>query len=143
MRGGSWQKLEALWERNRTARKKGKVYGLGRPKSLRGPALVNYVMQLSRIYRDKRFGDFINALFEHGIVNVESHVFIDTQGPELDSYAQRQESELLSEVCSRTERGVSERQACAEVAAEWGLLANSFAAAIEQLKYLRSRSSGK
>ena len=173
MRGASRQKeLEALWERHRAARKKAarkelddsppesrakalqglpvelrrpyKLHGAPRPKSLRGPALVTYLMQLSRMYPgDKRFDDCINALLEHGIVDGDSLEFTGTQGPELDSYNQRQVSELLAEVSSRMKQGMSERQACGEVAADWGLPANSFTAAIEQLRYLRGRSSIK
>ena len=172
MRGASRQKeLEALWERHRAARKKAarkelddsppesrakalqglpvrlrrpnKAHGIARPKSLRGPAFVACLMQLSRMYRDKRFDDCINALLEHGIVDGDSLEFTGTQGPELDSYNQRQVSELLAEVSSRMKQGMSERQACGEVAADWGLPANSFTAAIEQLRYLRGRSSIK
>ena len=167
MRGTSRQKeLEALWERNRAMRKElsdlpsvsrmkelqglpvelrrpYKLHGAPRPKSLRGPAFVACLMQLSRMYRDKRFDDCINALLEHGIVDGDSLEFTGTQGPELDSYNQRQVSELLAEVSSRMKQGMSERQACGEVAADWGLPANSFTAAIEQLRYLRGRSSIK
>jgi hypothetical protein len=100
-------------------------------------------MQLLRTYRDKRFADWINALLEHGIVDGDSFEFTDTQGPEVDSYNQRQVSELLAKVCSRMKQGVSERQACGEVAADCGLPANSFPAAIEQLRHRRRRSSGK
>jgi hypothetical protein len=167
MRGTSRQKeLEALWERNRAMRKElsdlpsvsrmkelqglpvelrrpYKLHGAPRPKSLRGPALVTYLMQLSRMYPgDKRFDDCINALFEHGIVDSDSLKFTDMQGSELDSYNQRQVSDCLAEVRLRMKQGMWERQACMEVAAERGLPGNSFTAAFEQLRHL-CRSSGK
>jgi hypothetical protein len=166
MRGASRQKeLEALWERNRAVRKElcdlppagtkvlqslpaellrpYKLHGFPRPKGLRGPALFKCLVQLSIVYRDKRFDDCINAVLEHGIVDSDSCEFTDKQGPELDSYNQRQVDECLAEVRSRVKQGVSERQACREVAADWGLPGNSFAAATEQLRCQRRRSSGK
>src|SRR5262249_46788535 len=91
---GTRTDLEALWKRNIELRKKAlsnklspqelkslppqlrlpvKLHGFGRPQGLRGPALVQWVMLLGGICKDKRFDDFINALFEHGIV--DSHIY--------------------------------------------------------------------
>ena len=166
MRGTSRQKaLEALWERNRAVRKElsdlppasrmkelqglpvelrrpYKLHGAPRPKGLRGPALFEFLRQQSNVWRDKRFDDCINALFEHEIVDGNSLEFTDKQGPELDSYNQRQVSDCLIEVRLRIKQGMSERQACTEVAAERGLPGNSLTAASQRLRDLR-KSSGK
>jgi hypothetical protein len=166
MRAASRDKeLEALWERNTAARKKAlteelrdakalqglpaklrrpyKLDGYARPKGLRGPALVRCLIQLSIMWPDKRFDDCINALLEHEIVDGDSLEFTDKRGRGVDSYNQRQLSDCLAEVRSRMEQGMSERQACKEVAADWGLPGNSFTAAMEQLRHQRDRSSGK
>src|SRR5262249_24788589 len=58
-----------------------KLHGFGRPQGLRGPALVQWVMLLGGICRDKRFDDFINALFEHGIVDSRIYEIDDPSIP--------------------------------------------------------------
>src|SRR5262245_44659819 len=89
--------LEALWERNKAKRKEVlrkladpalrkdlssellqslpphlrepvKAHGLARPKGLRGPVLVNYLISLAVFWQDQRFDDCISALLQHGIV---------------------------------------------------------------------------
>src|SRR5262249_31406597 len=44
-----------------------------RPKELRGSTLMKYLILLAGL--DKRFGDCIDAFFEHGIVKPDSHEF--------------------------------------------------------------------
>jgi hypothetical protein len=158
--------LEALWERNKATRQWAaskeleegmkevqsipnklrrpyRMHSFARREDLRGLGLVEYLILLERSWRDKRFGDCINALYEHEIVNPQTHVFTDRQGPEIDAFNQRQQDECLAQVRSLMDQGIMEKTACARVAAEWGIPANSFAAAVEQLRYLIRQSSGK
>jgi hypothetical protein len=142
--------LEALWKRNVELRKKAlsnklspqefqslppqlrlpvKLHGFERPQGLRGPALVQWVMLLGGIWRDKRFDDFINALLEHGIVKPYTHEFDpDRQGPELDMSNEFMRIKCLEEVRARYEQVGSWRRASEEIAAEWGLPGNSLGA---------------
>jgi hypothetical protein len=53
-----------------------------------------------------------------------------------DRYNESQQAEWLADVHARIKRGKSERRACAEVAAEWGLPGNSFTAASQRLRDL-------
>jgi hypothetical protein len=165
---GTPKDLEALWDRNKKLRKKAesrklsppemqslparlrlpfKVHGPARPK-FRAEALFKYLLQLSVAYQDKRFDDCISALFEHEIIvssrmqrleynqHQSTHRF--SRKPRLE-YNQHQQSKLLAELRARVERGMSERRACQEVAAEWGLPSNSFETAWKQVRRLRSR----
>jgi hypothetical protein len=170
------KELEARWERNRAARKWAvskklwdlppeermralqsvpdklrrpyKIHGAMRPKNLRGPVLIEYLMMLGITWNDRRFDNCINALYEHGIVNSQignpqPHEFTNRQGPEADAFNRWQQNECLAEISSLMKRGMEEKTACAKVAAEWGLPANSFEAAVEQLRYLIRQSAGK
>jgi hypothetical protein len=134
-------------------RRPDKVHGFVRPKGLRGSAVFQYLLQLSVVWRDERFDHCISALFEHGII--EKRTYINKQGKEVvtyefsnrqglyaDRYNENQQAEYLAEVRARIKRLNSERQACAEVAAEGGLPGNSFTAAAQRLRELL-RSSKK
>jgi hypothetical protein len=143
MAGAPKDDLEALWERNRMLREKAlggklssqevqslplqlrwpvKLHGFERPKGLRGPALVKWLTFQGGIWQDKRFGDLIDALYEHGLVDLDTHEFTDQQGPpELDTDNEYQQARCLEEVRARIGPDKSKRQACREVAAEWAL----------------------
>jgi hypothetical protein len=167
------KEMEALWKQNKALRKRAvstelwalppdqrakelqaipdrlrrpyKAHGFARPKGLRGPVLIEYLWNLGLIWRDKRFDDCVNALLEHGIVAPRHpHVFTDDKhGPEIDAANRRQRSECLEAIRLLTEEGMAEKTACAKVAAEWGLPANSFEAAEEQLRHRFRQSLGK
>jgi hypothetical protein len=120
-----------------------KAYGFERSEGLRGPVLVQYLMLLEVTWRDKRFGDCINALLEHEIVNPgevrttidpRTYEFTDRQGPEIDSSNEYMEAKCLEEVRARIERCGSERQASRQIAAEWGLPGNSLDAVAKGLR---------
>src|SRR5215831_19700842 len=151
------KELEALWRHNRATRKRvltrsewlklspqqlqripaqlrspDKVHGFVRPKGLRGSTVFQYLLQLSVVWRDKRFDDCISALLEHGIIEIRRHTneegkevvsyeFSNRQGLYADRYNENRQAECLAEVHARIKRGKSERQACGEVAAEWAL----------------------
>jgi hypothetical protein len=145
--------LEARWERNKKLRKKAvsnelspeelqslpsqlrlpvKLRGFARPKTLRGPALVKWLRIQGGVWQDKRFDDFINALFEHGIVDPHTYEFTDRQGPGIDQSNEYQQARCLAEVRARIRPGTSTLRACQEVAAEWAL-GNSLEAGAKQL----------
>ncbi len=128
-------------------RRPDKVYGFVRPKGLRASTVFQYLLQLSVAWRDKRFDDCISALFEHRIIEkrtytnkqgkeIDTYKFSNRQGLYADRYNETRQGECLAEVHARIKRGKSERQACAEVAAEWGLPGNSFATAVHRLRAL-------
>jgi len=141
--GGASKDLEAIWKRNKELRKKAlsgklspqdfrslppqlrwpdKLHGFPRPEGLRGPPLVQWLMLLGEIWRDKRFDDCINAFLEHGIVKPYNHEFVpDKLRLELDSYNEHQKSERLAQVRALIEQGMDVRPACRKVAAEWAL----------------------
>jgi hypothetical protein len=123
-------------------RRPDKLRGFARPKGLRGPTLINYLVTLWATWRDRRIADFISALYEHGIVDRDTDEFTDKQGPEADAYNQHQKDECLTEIRLRMKQGMSERRACTEVAAEWGFPGNSHEAAAQRLRDLL-RSSAK
>jgi hypothetical protein len=124
-----------------------KVHGFVRPKGLRGSTVFEYLHQLSVVWRDKRFDDCISALLEHGIIEIRRHTneqgkevvsyeFSNRQGLYADRYNENRQAEWLAEVHARIKRGKSERQACDEVAAEWGGPGNSFSVAAQRLREL-------
>ena len=128
-------------------RRPDKVHGIVRPKGLRGSTVFQYLLQLALVWRDKRFDDCISALLEHRIIEIRRHTnkqgkevvtyeFSNRQGLYADRYNENQQAECLAEVHARIKRGKSERQACAEVAAEWGLPCNSFMASAQRLRDL-------
>ena len=120
-----------------------KVRGFARPKGLRGPVLVNYLILLGAvIWGETRFDDCISALLEHGIVEPWTFEFTAKQFPAaVARHNEYYQAQCLAEVRAREERCGSERQACREVAAEWGWPGNSFNAAAQQLRdhYRRSK----
>jgi hypothetical protein len=154
--GSRAKELEALWERNKALRKAAlrkdastkplqslppqlripvKAHGFARPKGLRGPVLVKYLMWLGvAFWGEKRFGDCIAALLQHGIVNPRTFEFTEKQGPAVDRHNEYYQTKCLTEVRARAERCGSVRQACREVAAEWGWPGNSLNAAAQQLR---------
>jgi hypothetical protein len=124
-----------------------KVHGFARPKGLRASTVFQFLLQLSIVWGDKRFDDCISALLEHGIIEIRRHTneqgeevvsyeFSNRQGLYADRYNENRQAECLAEVQARIKRGKSERQACREVAAEWGLPGNSFTAAVQRLRDL-------
>jgi len=128
-------------------RRPDKLHGIERPKGLRGSTVFQYLLQLALVWRDKRFDDCISALLEHRIIEIRRYTnkqgkevvtyeFSNRQGLYADRYNENQQAEWLADVHARIKRGKSERQACAEVAAEWGLPGNSFTAASQRLRDL-------
>ena len=138
----SRKELQKRWERSQEKRKAD-----GRPKALlsfnvpttAGPKLIEYLMLLSSVWRDKRFGDCISAFLEHGIVEPGTHRFTNAQSPEMDRYNQQQDVECLAQVRQRVRAGKSKNRACEEVAANHGF-GNSFDAAVKRLKDLLEQS---
>ena len=150
--------LEELWKRNKALRKAAlrkdaslkllqslppqlripvKAHGFARPRGLRGPVLVKYLIQLGiAFWGEKRFDDCINALLQHGIVKPFTFEFTKKPWPAVIRHNEYYLAECLADVRAREERGGSERQACREVAAEWGWPGNSFNAAVQQLRGL-------
>jgi len=139
---GTREALRALWTRNRELRKKAlsnklspqefqnlppqlrwpdKLHGFGRPKELRGPALVKWLMLLGGIWRDPRFDDCINAFLEHGIIKPYTHEFTGQQEPEIDQVNEYRQARCLEEVRALIEQGMDVRPACRKVAANWAL----------------------
>lgn len=155
--GSRAKDLEALWERNKAQRNAGlrmdaspkllqslpphlrtpvKVHGIARPKGLRGPVLVKYLMQLAiAAWGDMRFDDCINALLQHGIVKPQTFEFTEKQFPAtVERHNEYYRAKCLAEVRARVERCGSVRRACREVAAEWAWPGNSLDAAAQQLR---------
>jgi hypothetical protein len=122
---GDAKDLEKLWRQNRGRLQR--TFHSYRPKGVRGPALVKWLMLLGGIWQDRRFDDCINALLEHGIVKPYSHEFIDPQ--DADELAR-----CVAEVRARVAHGESRRQACLEVAAKYGLRGNSLESAAQRLR---------
>jgi hypothetical protein len=162
------KELEALWERNKAKRKEvldqlaeGKAplspellqslpphllepvkLRAAPPKGLSGPALVNYLISLgAEIWGETRFDDCIQALLQHGIVKPRTFEFTDNPWPAVIRRNKLHLANCLAEIRAREEHCGSERQACLEVAAEWGWPGNSFNAAAQQLRdhYRRSK----
>src|SRR5262245_40162721 len=124
-----------------------KVHGFVRPKGLRASTVFQFLLQLSVVWRDTRFDDCISALLQHRIIEIRRHTnkqgkevviyeFSNRQGLYANRYNENQQAECLAEVQARIKQGKSERQACAEVAAEWGVAGNSFTAAAQRLRDL-------
>jgi hypothetical protein len=99
-----------------------KQRGWGRPrKGLHGPPLVEWLMCLGGIWQDTRFDDCINAMFEHGIVDPDTHEITDRKGPEVDRSNEYMRAKCLEEFRVRHEQIGSRLRASLEVAAEWAL----------------------
>jgi hypothetical protein len=154
---GTPKDLEVLWRHNSWMRKQAlsgklspqelqslpphlrtpvKVRGLARPKGLRGPVLVNYLISLGIFWQDKRFDDCVNALLQHGIVKPSTFECTEKPWPAVVRHNEHYLAKCLAEVRAREERYRSVRQACREVAAEWGWPGHSLTAAAQQLRVL-------
>ena len=160
--GSRAKELEALWERNKAERKAAlrkdaspkllqslppqlrnpvKVHGLARPKGLRGrvASIISYRWR----YSGKTSASMIASTLcsEHGIVKPRTFRFTGKPLPAVVRHNEYYLAKCLAEVRAREERCGSERQACREVAAEWGWPGNSLNAAAQQLKdhYRRSK----
>jgi hypothetical protein len=122
-----------------------KVSGLARPKGLRGPELVKWLILLGAATTpgEKRFDDCINALLQHGIVKPFTFEFTKKQFPAaVERHNEYWQTEYLAEVRARAERDRSLLRACLEVAALWAWPGNSLNAAAQQLRdhyYPRSK----
>jgi hypothetical protein len=130
-----------------------KVHGFARPKGLRASDLVEYLMLLGvGFWGEKRFDDCINALLQHGIVKAAARrgrprrrptfEFTKKQFPAAaERHNEYYQTKCLAEIRAREVRCGFERQACREVAAEWGWPGNSLNAAAQQLRdhYRRSK----
>jgi hypothetical protein len=164
--GSRAKDLEALWDRSKALRKAAlrkdaspkflqslpprlrthvKVHGFARPKGLRGPVLVKYLMLLGvGFWGEERFDDCINALLQHEIVDPRTFEFTKKQFPAaVDRHNEYYQAKCLAEVRDRVERGRPVRRACREVAAEWGWPGNSLDAAEQQLRdhYQKSKKN--
>jgi hypothetical protein len=142
--------LEEIWRNKRRKRRTIK----SQPKGLRAPVLMAQLMRWSALWKDPRFEACWCALLEHKIVEgnpLDGTVhFTGREGPQIDEArrqfqgAQREIDEIcLSHVrMLMGEDKAPEYRACAIVAAKYGRPANSFEAAVEQLRHLL-RKSGK
>src|SRR5262245_30748573 len=83
-----------------------KAHGLARPKGLRGPELVNWLMLLGAgITGEQRFDDCINALLQNGIVNPWTFEFTKKQFPAaVERHNEYWQAKCLAEVRARVER---------------------------------------
>jgi hypothetical protein len=93
-------------------------------------------MSLGSLWQDKRFDDCISALLQHGIVKPFTFELTEKPWPAVVRHNEYYLAKCLAEVRARVERCESERQACREVAAEWGWPGNSLNAAAQQLRDL-------
>jgi len=116
---------------------------------LRGGDLVQELARLAVEWRDRRFIEAIKALFEHGIVGKQWQVS-SKRGPhghdlkqQMNALKQRKDAAAINKVLALKSTGVSERLACATIAAEIGFRGNSFEAAQGELRNLVRRSTGR
>jgi hypothetical protein len=111
---------------------------------LRGGDVVQELLRLAVEWKDPRFIGAIKALFEHGIVDKDKQYrFSSKHGPhgddlkqQINSLKQRKDAVTIDKVLALRSDGMSERLACATIAAETGRQAASFVAAIEQVRHL-------
>jgi hypothetical protein len=145
--------LEKLWEHNKAAAERSTAEDelRRRPKGLRAPDLMYELLRLSVLWKDPRFEACAHALMEHGIVegnlSDRSLRFTGRDGHAFDDLKQKREASRrkvddLQVACVRQLVSLykSEFRACAEIAAAVGRPANSFAAAVEQLRHLVQKS---
>jgi hypothetical protein len=111
---------------------------------LRGGDVVQELSRLAVEWKDRRFIEAIKALFEHGIVNKDKpYHFSSKHGPHGDDLEQQwgalkrqRDAVTIDKVLALESDGMSERLACATIAAETKRQAASFEAAIEQVRHL-------
>jgi hypothetical protein len=145
------KELEEQWERERRKRASARVSlvevpadmmdmrslygGLERPKGLRGADLMQELARLALEWGDRRFAQCARALFELGIVNEKGH-FTKKRGSHAHLIDQPEDTEVANRVRTlrKSNPGLSDREACAKVAADLGLKAASFGAACEQVR---------
>lgn len=157
-----FENLEERWKINKAESERSQDDDglLRRPKGLRASELVRELWRLYALWQDPRFKACSQALFEHEIVQGLDGDWVDgeklkrsklkftsREGPILASV--RQEVKAVEQVIDEFQLdvvrtfigwGYSEQHACAEVAAEYGRPANSFAAAVEQLRHLLQKA---
>ena len=114
-----------------------------RPKKLRGPDFVHELVRLAMQWDDRRFIDCVKALFEHEIVD-KKYNFTAKRGPRFHNTEteskQQDDVACIAKIRSlMKEEGLSQWEACRQVAADTGHQANSFDAAVEQLRNLSRR----
>ena len=112
--------------------------GLERPPTLRGTDLVQGLAQLALEWGDQRFAQCVRALFELGIVRAsrlrkQSYIFTKRRGPHAQSLTDNADAVARVQSLRDKDPSLSERDACAIVAAEF-VPAATFEAAIEQLR---------
>ena len=100
---------------------------------MRGPGFVRVMLDSYLVTGDEIFKDAVEALLKHGIIDHKGNL---TGAPPRIAQAmllQLERKNILS-IRRRIEGGQTLQRACAETAAEMGHQANSFAAAIKDLK---------
>ena len=149
------KELEEEWERERRKRGSARVSlvevpadmkdmpslyrGLERPTRLRGKDLVHELARLALEWGDRRFAQCARALFELGIVNKQG-TFTKKRGSHAHLIDKPEDAEVAARVRTLTDRGLSEREACAEVVRDLVWKATSFDAAFEQVRNASRRS---
>jgi hypothetical protein len=120
------------------------LYRSQRPNGLRVPDFVRELVRLGVQWGDRRFIDCVKALFEHEIVD-KKYNFTTKRGPRFHYTESKQQEDVacIAEINSLMKKGHSQREACRQVAADSGRQANSFNAAVEQLRNLsRGKRAG-
>lgn len=133
---GYFEDLRGVWQS-----KKGRPHGseIKRPKSIRGRDFVNELLRLSVLTKDRRFDAALKALLEHGIIDARMN-FARWTPPELAKMDKEEERIMLIAIRFLMDHGMSQRRACATIAANAGLMANSFDAAVRRLELISSDS---
>ena len=136
----SEKELEALWKKNK------QKYNLNskftkRPSTLRGPDFTKELLRLFAVTDDQRFYDAFMALVDRHMIDAKFN-FTRWQLPWIAEREADKNCTMLDQIRDLKKQGKSTRRACMETAANFGLRANSFDAAIKQLKLLYA-SDGK
>jgi hypothetical protein len=122
--------LEVLWKQNA---KKTNTGSKRRSGPLRGPAVIRALLHSYLATGDEIFKAAVEALLKHGIIDHKGNLT-----SALPPFAQAIQLQLdrknILSIRRRIEGGQTLQRACAETAAEMGHQANSFAAAIKDLK---------
>ena len=100
------------------------------------------LVRLGVQWDDRRFIDCVKALFEHQIVD-KKYSFTGRRGPRFHDTESKQQEDIacIAKIRSLMKKGHSQWEACRQVAADSGRQANSFNAAVEQLRNLSRAGS--
>jgi hypothetical protein len=111
---------------------------------LRGTDFVQKLAGLALEWHDQRFAQCVRALFELGIVNKQTQMFIRKRGPHAISTIDSTMAYLVAEVRALMDRDpdLTQNEACAVVAADFVQDAASFTAAYEKVRNALKRARG-